>query len=83
MESVASAMTAHGFAARTEDDGETITLVSDQCPFGEAALHQPVLCAVDRGMVRGLLSELGGPSSPVPVVVTTTARGDDACRTAV
>jgi len=83
MESVASAMTAHGFAARTEDDGETITLVSDQCPFGEAALHQPVLCAVDRGMVRGLLSELGGPSSPVPVVVTTKARGDDACRTTV
>lgn len=83
MEAIASAMTAHGFAARTEDDGATVTLVSDQCPFGEAAMHQPVLCAVDRGMVRGLLAELGGPSTPVPVILATKALGDDDCRTTI
>jgi len=83
MESVASAMTSHGFAAHTEGEGSTVTLVSDQCPFGEAALHQPVLCAVDRGMVAGLLDELSGGTMASPVQFTSKARGDDACRTAV
>ena len=82
MESVASAMTSHGFAAHTEDDGNTLTLVADQCPFGEAAMHQPVLCAVDRGMVAGLLDELSGGDLVTPVVLSSKARGDADCRTA-
>jgi hypothetical protein len=32
-------------------------------------------------MVRGLLAELGGPTAAVPVILSTKALGDDACRT--
>jgi predicted ArsR family transcriptional regulator len=79
MSAVAAALTAHGFAARTEvSDGET-SVVSEACPFGEAAAHHPVLCAVDRGLVLGMLEGMGATRS-APVVLSSRARGDDACR---
>ncbi len=63
--SVADALTAHGFAAHAEARGNLLTLVSEHCPFGEAAQKWPhVLCAVDTGMVRGMLEGLYGETQP-------------------
>jgi predicted ArsR family transcriptional regulator len=78
MAAVAAAFTAHGFAARTEEHDGTSSIVAGACPFGEAATHHPVLCAVDRGLVLGMLEGLGALGAPV--TMTSRARGDDACR---
>jgi predicted ArsR family transcriptional regulator len=81
LHAVADALTAHGFAAHAEPHAGGLQLVSDHCPFGSAAIEHPVLCAVDRGLVRGMLSALYGEAG------TTTASsrpmGDDRCVTAV
>ncbi len=81
MRTIAQALTAHGFAAHVEDHGASTAVVAEQCPFGDAASTPPVLCAVDRGMVKGLLAGLcGDPSSaPLPVVLSSRARGDETC----
>ncbi len=80
MHAIADALTAHGFAAHAEDRGSATAVVAEQCPFGDAAAAHPVICAVDRGMVRGLLSGLCDVgTSPIPVVLSSRARGDDAC----
>jgi predicted ArsR family transcriptional regulator len=81
MHAVADALTAHGFAAHAEHRGEATAVVAEHCPFGDAATQHPVICAVDRGMIRGLLAGLCGESAqePVPVVMSSRARGDDAC----
>jgi predicted ArsR family transcriptional regulator len=81
MHAIADALTAHGFAAHAEDRGESTAVVAEHCPFGDAATQHPVICAVDRGMVRGLLAGLCGAVSdePIPVVLSSRARGDDAC----
>lgn len=80
MHAIAEALTAHGFAAHAEDQEGSTAVVAEQCPFGDAATAYPVLCAVDRGMVTGLLSGLCGdaPERPTPVVLSR-ARGDDTC----
>jgi predicted ArsR family transcriptional regulator len=85
MHTIAETFTAHGFAAHAEELGDATVMVSDTCPFGGAAAEFPVLCAVDRGMVNGLLAGLcgGADVEPVPVVLSSRARGDDACATAV
>jgi predicted ArsR family transcriptional regulator len=63
--SVADALTAHGFAAHAEARGGSLTLVAEHCPFGEAAQRYPhVLCAVDRGIIRGMLAGLYGETRP-------------------
>ena len=81
MHAIADTLTAHGFAAHAEDHGATTAVIAEQCPFGDAATTNPVLCAVDRGMVKGLLSGLCGeaPESSMPVVLSSRARGDDTC----
>jgi predicted ArsR family transcriptional regulator len=81
MHAIAETLTAHGFAAHAEDRDATTAVVAEHCPFGDAATTNPVLCAVDRGMVAGLLSGLCGrvPEGGMPVVLTSRARGDDAC----
>jgi predicted ArsR family transcriptional regulator len=81
MHVVADTLTAHGFAARAEDRGETTAVIAEHCPFGDASQTNPVLCAVDRGMVKGLLSGLCGQASEqaLPVILSSRARGDDAC----
>jgi predicted ArsR family transcriptional regulator len=79
MTAVATALTAHGFAARTEVVEGAHSIVSESCPFGEAAAHHPVLCAVDRGLVVGMLEGLGVLEG-APVTLSSRARGDDACR---
>jgi len=53
-------------------------VVSDNCPFGSAAQTHPVLCAVDRGLITGMLDGMGARSAQV--TLTSRARGDDDCR---
>ncbi len=81
MHTIAETLTAHGFAAHAEDQEGATAVVSEQCPFGDAATTHPVLCAVDRGMVKGLLSGLCGdaPEGSTPVLLSSRARGDDSC----
>ena len=81
MSSIAQTLTAHGFAARAELAEGGTSVVSDHCPFGDAAAHHPVLCAVDRGMVSGLLEGLGVTGGATGVQLSSRARGDDDCRT--
>ena len=83
MRTIAHTLTAHGFAAHAEDHGDATAVVAENCPFGEAAAAQPVLCAVDRGMVSGLLAGLCRdlPEGAMPVVLSSRARGDQSCTT--
>jgi predicted ArsR family transcriptional regulator len=81
LHSVADALSAHGFAARAEKQGDRLRIVSEHCPFGEAAIEHPVICAVDRGMVEGMLSSLYG-ETPVGIQ-SSVARGDTQCATTV
>jgi predicted ArsR family transcriptional regulator len=65
MGAVADALTAHGFAAHTEARDGRLAIVSECCPFGETAqLYPHVVCALDRGMIRGMLAGLYGETSP-------------------
>jgi predicted ArsR family transcriptional regulator len=79
MQSVAHALTAQGFAAHGGVAGLPNAIVRDHCPFGEAAIDHPVLCAADRGLVEGLLNGLCGDG--VPVQLSSRARGDKVCAT--
>jgi len=75
---VADALTAHGFAAHTEKRGRLSVIVAEQCPFGDAATRYPhVVCAVDRGMIRGMLAGLYGETDPR--FIETRPSGDDHC----
>jgi predicted ArsR family transcriptional regulator len=78
MTSIAGLLTAHGFAAHAECDDLSSSVVSDNCPFGSAARYHPVLCAVDRGLVSGMLEGFGVDGTSV--TLTSKALGDDACR---
>jgi predicted ArsR family transcriptional regulator len=60
MQAVADALTAHGFAAHTEKRNNQLQIINNSCPFGDVAIEHPVICAVDRGMVKGMLSALYG-----------------------
>ncbi len=80
--SVADALTAHGFAAHRETTDNRLTLVSDHCPFGAAAQEFPhVLCAVDTGMIRGMLEGLYGETQPH--ITMSRPDGGSHCVTAV
>jgi len=81
LHAVADALTAHGFAAHAEKHGTELRIVSEHCPFGGAAIENPVICAVDRGMVRGMLGALYGDTSPE--LESSIPMGDQVCVTAV
>ena len=75
---VADALTAHGFAAHTEARDGGLAIVSECCPFGETAQQYPhVVCALDRGMIRGMLAGLYGETSPQ--FETSRPDGGDHC----
>lgn len=78
---VADALTAHGFAAHAEAQGSSIAIINDHCPLGVVAQEHPVVCAVDRGMVKGMLAGLYGDTAPE--TASSRALGDDACITVV
>jgi predicted ArsR family transcriptional regulator len=81
LHAVADALTAHGFAAHAERRNDSLRIVSEHCPFGGAAIENPVICAVDRGLVKGMLTELYGDTSPA--LESSVALGDAICVTAV
>jgi predicted ArsR family transcriptional regulator len=81
LHAVAGALTAHGFAAHAESRDGRLRIISEHCPFGDAAIEHPVICAVDRGMVRGMLGELYGDAQAA--TESSVAFGDDVCVTAV
>ncbi len=78
---VVDALTAHGFAAHSERSNDELRIVSDHCPFGDAPRDNPVICSVDRGLVRGMLSALYGDTSTE--LVASRVLGDAMCATAV
>jgi predicted ArsR family transcriptional regulator len=80
LHAVADALTAHGFAAHTERRGNQLTIINDHCPFGETAIQHPVICAVDRGMVKGMLTTLYGDTEPA--IESSLPQGDTVCVTA-
>jgi predicted ArsR family transcriptional regulator len=77
LHAIADALTAHGFEAHAEARGGSLALIKDACPFFDTAKQHPVICAVDRGMVRGMLSGLYGET--VNPTESSRALGDDAC----
>lgn len=81
LHAVADALTAHGFAAHTEPRGDSLAIIAEQCPFGSAAVQHPVICAVDRGIIKGMLGSLYGDT--VPETESSRPRGDDICITLV
>ena len=89
IQAVADALTAHGFAAHAEGRNDQLRIINNHCPFGDVAAEHPVICAVDRGMVRGMLGELydAGDDPDLAVGEITTASslaaGDTFCTTTV
>ena len=81
LHAVADALSAHGFAAHAERQGDELRIIADHCPFGDAAVEHPVICAVDRGMVRGMLEALYGDATAL--TESSRAAGDASCITAV
>lgn len=81
LHAVADALSAHGFASRAEQQGDQLRIVSEHCPFGEAVIEHPVICAVDRGMVSGMLGSLYG-ETPVDLK-SSLPKGDARCVTSI
>jgi predicted ArsR family transcriptional regulator len=81
LHAVADALTAHDFASHTESRADGLAIISEQCPFGGAAVQHPVICAVDRGIVKGMLDTLYGDT--VPETSASRPHGDDICVTLV
>jgi predicted ArsR family transcriptional regulator len=81
MQAVADALSAHGFAAHTEKRNDQLRIVNQHCPFGDVAIEHPVICAVDRGMVKGMLAALYGDVELS--LQASLPQGDGFCATAV
>ncbi|HEY8093669.1 MAG TPA: helix-turn-helix domain-containing protein [Acidimicrobiales bacterium] len=79
LHAVADALTAHGFAAHADSRNNELRIINNHCPFGEVAMEHPVICAVDRGMVKGMLGALYGETEPA--ITTSLPHGDDMCVT--
>ena len=82
LHAVADALTAHGFAAHAERSHNSLRIVSEHCPFGGAAIEHPVICAVDRGMVRGMLGALYGQDLMTETALSLPT-GGERCVTSV
>jgi predicted ArsR family transcriptional regulator len=81
IQAVADALTAHGFAAHAEERNDRLRIINNHCPFGDVANDHPVICAVDRAMVRGMLAELTGEGVGPVTLESSVARGDSFCAT--
>ena len=79
LQKVADALTAHGFAAHAEKRQNKLRIINNHCPFGDVAIEHPVICAVDRGMVKGMLDALYGETSPE--TSASLPQGDRFCET--
>lgn len=84
LHTVADALTAHGFAAHAEAVDDELRIVAGHCPFGdEVVVEHPVICAVDRGIVRGMLETLYGSEDLVTETTLSLPTGSDHCVTSV
>jgi predicted ArsR family transcriptional regulator len=81
MQAVADALTAHGFAAHADQRNNQMRIINNHCPFGDVAIEHPVICAVDRGMVKGMLAALHGDADVS--TLQSLAQGDTFCATSV
>ncbi len=79
LQKVADALTAHGFAAHTEKRQNKLRIINNNCPFGDVAIEHPVICAVDRGMVKGMLDAIYGQTSAE--TLASLPQGDRFCET--
>lgn len=79
LQAVADALTAHGFASHAESRNNQLRIVNTHCPFGDTAIDHPVICAVDRGMVRGMLGALYGDVDTA--LESSRPQGDTFCVT--
>jgi predicted ArsR family transcriptional regulator len=60
-DAIVDALISHGFSARAEQsENGQLRILSEHCPFGSMPIEHPVICAVDRGLVRGMLGVLYG-----------------------
>lgn len=82
LHAVADALSAHGFAAHAVQHDGGLRIISGHCPFGDAAIEHPVICAVDRGMVRGMLETLYDGDATA-LTEASRAAGDATCITAI
>jgi predicted ArsR family transcriptional regulator len=88
LHAIADALSAHGFAARAEHadegggDGPELQIVAEHCPFGDAVVEHPVICAVDRGIVKGMLNQMLGHTGEAEQAASLP-QGDDVCVTHV
>ena len=78
LHAIADALTAHGFEAHAQARGGSLALIKDSCPFFDTAVQHPVICAADRGMVRGMLAGLYDGDASFESQ-SSRALGDDAC----
>lgn len=74
---IADALSAHGFTSRTVARTKDLKIINEVCPFGTIAIEHPVLCAVERGIVAGLLSRSNSPKRSLKV--SSRALGDLDC----
>ena len=81
IQAVADALTAHGFAAHADQRNNQLRIVNNHCPFGAVAIKHPVICAVDRGMVKGMLTALYGVTDVA--TMQSLPQGDTFCATSV
>ena len=81
IQAVADALTAHGFAAHADATNNRMRIVTSHCPFGDVAIDHPVICAVDRGMVKGMLAALYGDADVS--TLQSIPQGDTFCATSV
>jgi predicted ArsR family transcriptional regulator len=81
MQAVADALTAHGFAAHADQRNNQLRIINNHCPFGDVAIEHPVICAVDRGMVKGMLTALYGNADVN--TLQSIPQGDTFCATSV
>ncbi len=81
MQAVADALSAHGFAAHADQRNNQLRIINQHCPFGDVAIEHPVICAVDRGMVKGMLGALYGDTDVA--TQQSLPQGDTFCATTV
>lgn len=64
-------------AGEANDVSTQLRIVAEHCPFGGAEVVHPVICAVDRGMIRGMMGALYGQNTPT--TGGSLLQGDEAC----
>lgn len=81
-DAIVNALISHGFSARAElSENGQLRILSEHCPFGSMPIEHPVICAVDRGLVRGMLSVLHGDAKTD--LTSSLPMGDKICITEV